>query len=153
MADFAKYVLNKIIKYEVNSERFQIIKEKYLLDLKNFDLEQPYQHAIYHSDLCLRKPRYYIKEKLRALKSSTPQTLKLFVPRMLAKIFSEALIHGNCTEKEALEFMEMMNGVSLFHFFFCSCSLTHSLAHSHTHTHRYSKLRYRTHLTILIQEL
>ena len=111
MADFAKYVLNKVVEYEVNAEKFQIMKERYRLNLKNFDMEQPYQHAIYYNDLCLKKPRYYIKEKLRALESSSPKTLTMFITRMMSKIFSEGLIHGNCSEKEALEFMDVVSGV------------------------------------------
>ena len=52
MADFAKYVLNKVVEYEVNAERFQIMKERYRLNLKNFDMEQPYQHA-YITMICV----------------------------------------------------------------------------------------------------
>lgn len=50
-------LLSKVLKnlkdFEPNEKRFNIFLENYIRQLKNFDTEQPYQHAVYY----LGKPR------------------------------------------------------------------------------------------------
>jgi len=111
MQKYAAYVLSKIVSFKVDATRFKLIRDKYVLQLKNFDMEQPYNHAIYHADMCLCQPRHFWRLKLKALENATPEGLSAFITRMMKKMFIEGLFHGNISEKGAIDFMGRVESV------------------------------------------
>eukprot|EP00939_MAST-03C_sp_MAST-3C-sp1_P002054 g2054.t1 len=106
MVDLAKHVVAKIVNFKVKPDRFHVIRDKYRLELKNFEMEQPYQHALYHSQMCLQTETYYYKQKLEAVSASTPKDLTNFAARMMNKVFVEGLLHGNVSESKAIKFVD-----------------------------------------------
>lgn len=48
-----KRVLDHLFKFDFDSRRFEIYKEKLARSLKNYQADQPYQHAIYYLALIL----------------------------------------------------------------------------------------------------
>lgn len=41
-------VSNRMVDLQVDPDRFQLVHERLLRHYRNFALEQPYQHALYH---------------------------------------------------------------------------------------------------------
>lgn len=48
-----KKVLDDLFAFDFDSRRFEIYKEQLLRSLKNYQADQPYQHAIYYLALIL----------------------------------------------------------------------------------------------------
>lgn len=75
---------------------------QYARGLKNFEAEQPYQHAIYSIALCLFERAWSKTELLEALDGITKEKLEEFANELLSKMFIEALIHGNANKEVRL---------------------------------------------------
>lgn len=63
-----KKVLDSLFDFEVDTRRFQILKEHYVRGLKNYGMEQPYQHAVYYLALLLTEQAWTKQELLDATK-------------------------------------------------------------------------------------
>ncbi|WAR20847.1 IDE-like protein [Mya arenaria] len=85
-------VLEKMVTFEIDPKRYDIIKELYGRSLRNFDAEQPHQHAVYFTNVSLEK-------------------LKLFIPQLFSKMYIEGLVYGNVTRKSSLAMCEMLEGI------------------------------------------
>lgn len=53
----------KMADFKPDQKRFEILKERYVRSMKNFAMEQPYQHAIYYTSLLLSQ-RVWSKEEV-----------------------------------------------------------------------------------------
>ena len=62
---------------------------------------QPYNHAIYATDLCLEVNKFSMTDKLKAIKTVTIDDLKVFSKRLLSHFYLEMLVHGNSSASEA----------------------------------------------------
>ncbi|ELU09335.1 hypothetical protein CAPTEDRAFT_155510 [Capitella teleta] len=96
-------ILDKMTTFQVDQQRFNILKEKYVRGLKNFKAEQPHQHAIYYTTLLLSEQLWTKEELLEATNEMTCKKLQSFIPMVLEKISLEFFIHGNVTRQGALE--------------------------------------------------
>ena len=70
--------------------------------LKNFQAEQPHQHAVYYNSVVLSERVWHKEELLGALPDLTVQAVEDFIPRLLSSIHVECLVYGNCTDSLAL---------------------------------------------------
>uniref|UniRef100_A0A1L8DTM9 Insulin-degrading enzyme n=2 Tax=Nyssomyia neivai TaxID=330878 RepID=A0A1L8DTM9_9DIPT len=100
---FLQDVLNALYNFEVDPKRFEIFKEKYTRTLKNFEAEQPYQHAVYYLGVLLTEFAWTKKELLDATKAATPEALQQFIRDFLSRVHVECLIYGNVTKKDAMD--------------------------------------------------
>lgn len=73
------------------------MKEKVLLDYKNFAFSQPYMHCVYGTLNCIESPRWSVIEKRHALKNSTFSEFKGFCSILLKSVHTEMFVHGNAT--------------------------------------------------------
>ncbi|XP_074640666.1 insulin-degrading enzyme-like [Tubulanus polymorphus] len=105
-----KKILEKLTSFEIDSKRFQIIKETYSRALKNFKAEQPYQHALYYTTVVLMEQIWTKEELLDALDDMNVERLKAFIPLYLSRLFIEGLIYGNVTKEKALELQDVVEG-------------------------------------------
>ncbi|KAF7987713.1 hypothetical protein HCN44_003576 [Aphidius gifuensis] len=96
-------ILDKMVNFKIDKKRFDILKENYIRSLKNFDAEQPYQHAVYYLAVLLAEHVWTKSELLDYSDDITIENLELFVPQLLQKMFVECLLHGNITESDALD--------------------------------------------------
>ncbi|XP_076547139.1 insulin degrading metalloproteinase isoform X2 [Osmia lignaria lignaria] len=96
-------IIDKMINFKVDPKRFEIWKENYIRGLKNFETEQPYQHAVYYLAVLLSEQVWMKDELLNATSQLTAERLQQFIPQFLSKIHVECLIHGNMTMSEAIE--------------------------------------------------
>ena len=56
-------IMDRLTSFKVDPARFRILKEAYTRGLKNFQAEQPHQHAVYYNSVILCE-RVWHKEEL-----------------------------------------------------------------------------------------
>ncbi|KAK0078471.1 hypothetical protein PV325_002451, partial [Microctonus aethiopoides] len=101
-------IIHKMVNFTIDKQRFDILKESYIRDLKNFEADQPYQHADLYISLLLDEYIWTIDELLNASDYITIERLEEFVPRLLKNVYIECLVHGNLTKSEALEAVKIV---------------------------------------------
>ena len=118
----ARKVAEKMKSFDpaANVARFDAIQEKLVRKYVNFSKEAPYQHVMSDIMVVTRDPRWSVDEKLASLRETPVTTAELaeFVPRLLARMKGEALVHGNATAAAARELvaalMTTLQPTSLF---------------------------------------
>ncbi|KPJ02224.1 Insulin-degrading enzyme [Papilio xuthus] len=95
-------IVEHVVHFKADPKRFKIMKENHIRALKNFDAEQPYQHAFYQQTLCLVDVAWTRCELLAAAKDISVEKLEVFVSRLLRKVHVEAFMMGNITREKAL---------------------------------------------------
>ncbi|CAG9861187.1 unnamed protein product [Phyllotreta striolata] len=114
-----KKIMEKLTTFQIDPKRFNIIKETYIRNLKNFSAEQPYQHAVYYLTVLLTEHSWTKQELLAATDQLTIERLEAFIPQVLSKMHIECLVHGNANKAKALELVQIVED-----------SLTHTLSMS-----------------------
>ena len=90
-------ILSRMVNYQVNADRFRILKEEYIRDLKNFKMEQPYEHAYYYNDFLLAEREFTIDELLDSAVELDHTKIQPFIQELFGKIHIESLMFGNLT--------------------------------------------------------
>lgn len=101
-------IMDKMTNFTVDPKRFSILKENYIRSLKNFNAEQPYQHANYYLAVLLSEQSWPKNELLEATDKLTIPALEAFIQQLLSKVHVESFIHGNTCKATA---MDMVNTV------------------------------------------
>ena len=96
-------VLADMFNFKIDEKRFDILKEQYIRGLKNFQAEQPYQHAIYYLALILTEQAWTKQELIDAIDLVSVDRLKTFVDELLSRMHVECFIYGNVNREKALE--------------------------------------------------
>ncbi|KYM94749.1 Insulin-degrading enzyme [Cyphomyrmex costatus] len=94
-------LMDRMINFKADPKRFEIIKEKYIRDLKNFAAQQLYQQAVYYLAALLAEQSWLEKELLEATAYLSVEGLQKFIPQLFSKVHVECLIYGNVTITEA----------------------------------------------------
>ncbi|CAM6127653.1 unnamed protein product [Calypogeia fissa] len=94
-------VIEKIVNFEVDDDRFNIMMQKTLKDLLNFRFQQPYQQALYNCSLLIEHKHWHLNEYIEVLLEQTPDNLRLMVPHILCRVFMECYVAGNIASKDA----------------------------------------------------
>ncbi|XP_066457093.1 insulin-degrading enzyme isoform X2 [Eleutherodactylus coqui] len=110
-----KKIIEKMVTFEIDEKRFEIIKEAYMRSLNNFRAEQPHQHAMYYLRLLMTEVAWTKDELREALEDVTLPRLKAFIPQLLSRLHVEALLHGNITKQTALGIMQMVEDTLIEH--------------------------------------
>lgn len=100
---FLEKIMDKMTDFKVDPKRFEILKESYIRTLKNFNLEQPYQHANYYVSVLLSGHSWTKNELLDATEQLTVDELEQFIKKLLSKMHVESFVHGNVNRTGALE--------------------------------------------------
>ncbi|CAK1587423.1 unnamed protein product [Parnassius mnemosyne] len=101
-------IIDHIVNFKADPKRFEIMKENHIRAIKNFDAEQPYQHAVYQQALCLSDLVWTRSQLLEAAKDITSDQLDEFAGRLIRKVHVEALMFGNLTRERALSMADMI---------------------------------------------
>ncbi|KAH9818631.1 putative a-pheromone processing metallopeptidase Ste23 [Melampsora americana] len=102
-----EHVLNGLKNLKVDRQKFELVKDFQIRRYQNFMLEGPVRIAAYWIEAALNDLHYGYEEKLKALEVITPEDVEAFIPELLKEGFVESLVHGNLTEKEAIEILEL----------------------------------------------
>ncbi|RZC37709.1 insulin-degrading enzyme, partial [Asbolus verrucosus] len=105
---FLDKVMEKLTNFKIDPKRFEICKENYIRNLKNFAAEQPYQHAVYYLAVLLTEHSWTKQELLAATEQLTIDKLEAFIPQILSRMHIECLIHGNANKEKALQLVQIV---------------------------------------------
>ncbi|CAB3224482.1 unnamed protein product [Arctia plantaginis] len=95
-------IIDNLVNFKADPKRFHIMKENHLRAIKNFDAEQPYQHAVYQQALCLADLVWTRCQMLEAAQDVTVEQLDEFASKMIRKIHIEGMIYGNINRERAI---------------------------------------------------
>jgi insulysin len=93
---------------EVKPDRFDIIKERLLRGLKNWDFQQPYNQVGDYTRW-LNSEKGYINEQILAeLPHITAADIQQFYPHLLRQMHVETFVHGNLYKEDALKLTDLI---------------------------------------------
>lgn len=101
-------IIHSMVNFKFAPERFEILKENYIRELKNFNTEQPYQHAVYYLAALLIEQTWMKDELLEASSHITIKQLSTFLQYFLNNIHVECLVNGNLTRSEAIDLVRIV---------------------------------------------
>nr|WBY50760.1 insulin degradation protein [Helicoverpa armigera] len=99
-------IMDQMIGFTADPKRFHIMKENHIRAIKNFEAEQPYQHAVYQQALCLADVVWTRCQLLEAADRMTPEMVNDFAARMIRKVHIEGFMYGNLSRERALHIAE-----------------------------------------------
>ncbi|RQM06093.1 hypothetical protein DH86_00002403 [Scytalidium sp. 3C] len=93
---------------DVKPDRFEIIKERLLRGLKNWEYQQPY-NQVEDYVRWLNLDRGYINEQILAeLPHITASDIREFYPHLLRQMHMEIFVHGNLYKEDALKLTDLV---------------------------------------------
>lgn len=92
--------------FQVDPERFKLLKDQLRRSYKNFSLEPPYQHALYYLSYLTQDKMWTNSEKLKELDYITAEDIQAFYPTILSQLHVEALVHGNLFKEDAQKMLK-----------------------------------------------
>ena len=96
---------------EITTERFDIIKERLMRGLKNWDFQQPY-NQVGDFTRWLNSEKGYINEQILAeLPQLTAADIQQFYPHLLRQMHIELMAHGNVHKEDALRMSDLVEKV------------------------------------------
>ena len=90
-------IFTRLTEYEVDEDRFRILKEAYIRGLKNFKMEQPYSHSSYHNNVLLAERIFTKEELLESVENLEHTKIQPFIQELFGTIHIESLMFGNLT--------------------------------------------------------
>ncbi|XP_011869711.1 PREDICTED: insulin-degrading enzyme-like [Vollenhovia emeryi] len=93
-------IIKRMANLNIDPNRFQIIKECYTENLKNFIHKQPYEQAMYYLDVLLAKEFWHENELLKFIDYVSIDNLQRFVPKLFSSMKVQCYIYGNVTVSE-----------------------------------------------------
>ncbi|XP_055592583.1 insulin-degrading enzyme [Uranotaenia lowii] len=96
-------VLNELYTFKIDEKRFEILKEQYIRNLKNYHADQPYQQAVYYLALLLTEQAWSKQELIDASELITVDRLRLFIDELLSRMHVECFFYGNVNKEKALD--------------------------------------------------
>ncbi|KAG8226944.1 hypothetical protein J437_LFUL004662 [Ladona fulva] len=97
-------IIERMTNFQIDPKRFAILKENYIRSLKNFEAEQPYQHAVYYLAVLLVEQAWTKVELLAATEELTVERVAAFIPQILSNMHIECFIHGNVNKAVSVIF-------------------------------------------------
>ncbi|KAK4775970.1 hypothetical protein SAY87_023931 [Trapa incisa] len=94
-------VLEQIVKFEVKSDRFFVIKEMLIKNYQNIKFEEPCEQALHYCSFILHERRWPLNEEIEILMQLEPEEVAKFTPKMLSRTCLECLVAGNVESCEA----------------------------------------------------
>ncbi|RVE50691.1 hypothetical protein evm_004601 [Chilo suppressalis] len=95
-------IIDHLVNFKADPQRFHIMKENHIRAIKNFEAEQPYQHAVYQQALCLSDVVWTRCQLMDAAETMTPEMLDDYACRMMHRVHIEGLMFGNITRERAI---------------------------------------------------
>lgn len=101
-------VLVTLRDLEFRQDRFEIIKERFSREYKNWGYRQPYMQIGDHTRSLLDEKRFINSEYAAELPYITMDDVKSFAKQLLAQAHIELLVHGNMYREEAKKMAQLI---------------------------------------------
>ncbi|KFD65259.1 hypothetical protein M514_00656 [Trichuris suis] len=111
MSVLLEKVIEKMLSIKFDAKTFDWAKERYVRQLRNFEMEQPYQHSAYYTSLLLSERMWSKQELLQEATDIVLEDLEKFKTELFSALHIEALVHGNATEEEAVSLVRLIREV------------------------------------------
>lgn len=111
MPIFLRKIMEHLIDFKVDQKKFEMFKDKYTRELKNFSAIESYLYSEYYINTIMTEVRWTKEELYQSTQDMTVHTLQEFIPHFLSKLFIDALVYGNVTKQGAIEIMSMVEGI------------------------------------------
>ncbi|VDD86432.1 unnamed protein product [Enterobius vermicularis] len=98
-----KDLINKLIKFEPDQQRYDILKENLCRALRCFRQVQPYTQAKYYSCLLLSSLEWTKEQLLACAEVCEVDRLRNYIASALQAVYLEMFVYGNMVVKEVLE--------------------------------------------------
>ncbi|CAH2101005.1 unnamed protein product [Euphydryas editha] len=95
-------IIDHIVNFKTDPKKFETMKDSHIRTMKNFEAEQPYQHAMYQQSVCLSDAVWTRCQLLNAADTITPEQLDELAHGFVRKLHIEALMFGNLTRERAM---------------------------------------------------
>jgi insulysin len=93
---------------EVKQDRFDIVKERVLRGMRNWEFQQPY-NQVGDFTRWLNSEKGFINDQLLAeIPALTAEDIKAFYPQLLRQMHIETLVHGNMYKEDALRLANLV---------------------------------------------
>lgn len=93
---------------QVKPDRFEIIKERLLRGLKNYEFQQPYIQVGEYTNWLSSEKGYINNEILAELPHITAADIQQFYPHLLRQMHIEVFVHGNLYKEDVLKLSNMI---------------------------------------------
>ncbi|CAB3398604.1 unnamed protein product [Caenorhabditis bovis] len=100
---FVKHLVNRMTNFQIDSTRFHVLFESLRRALSNFSHSQPYSLTQHFATLLLSDKAWSKEQLLEVCADVNQRDVEEFSKEMLKAFHVELFVHGNSTEKEALE--------------------------------------------------
>ncbi|KAK9241369.1 Metalloenzyme, LuxS/M16 peptidase-like protein [Lipomyces kononenkoae] len=104
-----KKVLEEIRDFEIDPERFAVIKEKAQRETKNWHYSNPYHQIGFYVSYLFAENMFLSEETIPELDALTAKDVQEFVPRMLSQFDTEVLVMGNVSKEDALNVAKLVD--------------------------------------------
>ncbi|KAK5085689.1 metalloprotease [Lithohypha guttulata] len=101
-------VLGTMRDLTFRQDRFDIIKERFAREYKNWGFRQPYMQIGDHTRYLVDEKRFITKEYAAELPHVTMEEVKSFAQQLLSQAHLEMLVHGNVYRDEAKKMAHMV---------------------------------------------
>lgn len=92
---FLQRVLERIVNFEIDPQRFEIVKEKYSKVLLNYKTQPLYHLATYYLKLVTSETDWTYEDLTLALQKLTVESIKDYIKIFFTTFTIDALFHGN----------------------------------------------------------
>ncbi|KAF1751249.1 hypothetical protein GCK72_017803 [Caenorhabditis remanei] len=100
---FAKHLTNRMTNFKIDKTRFDVLFESLKRALTNHAFSQPYALSQHYNQLIVLDKVWSKEQLLAVCDSVTLEDVQGFAKEMLQAFHLELFVHGNSTEKEAIE--------------------------------------------------
>ncbi|WFD42936.1 insulysin [Malassezia psittaci] len=103
-----KSVLHTLTTLKVDKKRFEIIMDQVRRNYANFDMEEPYQHAVYYSQYLITETIWTQKEKLGVMQAIQSEDVQEYCRWVYEQLHIEMLVHGNMTRSQTQSLVDQV---------------------------------------------
>lgn len=96
-----KEVLEKMVNFSAERHRFDVLREKKVRNLKNFEYKPPYNQVTTVFSSLVNDRVFTVDEQIEAMEKVSFEDLERFIPGLFKQAFVEGLIIGNFHREEA----------------------------------------------------
>ncbi|KAF8384801.1 hypothetical protein PRIPAC_73943 [Pristionchus pacificus] len=99
---FLHDIIDRLVKFKPSADRFGIVKERFVRNLRNFNKSQPYAVSQSFMSVLITERVWSKEQLLTCAKEVTLEDIADAYKRLLAAFHVEMLVHGNMSDQEAL---------------------------------------------------